>query len=221
MNKIISIDEAFKYITEDKKFLIGGFLGLGGPNLLIDEMIKRGMKDLNIVTADTSFSNYRIGKLFANKMVKKLQVTHIGTNECTVAQTINKEMDVEFVAQGTFIRRIRCGGSGIGGFLTKVGLGTLMEEGKEKITVDGEEYLLEKPIRGDVTIIGAHTVDKAGNVLLKGAEKNYNVAMAMASDIVIVEATNIVECGEIPPESIHIPFIYVDYIVQGEKEDGQ
>jgi len=221
MNKIISIDEAFEYITEDKKFLIGGFLGLGGPNLIIDEMIKRNMKNLNIATADTSFPDYRIGKLFANKMVKKLQVTHIGTNECTVAQTINKEMDVEFVAQGTFIRRIRCGGSGIGGFLTKVGIGTLMEEGKEKITVDGEDYLLEKPIRGDVTIIGAHTVDKAGNVMLKGAEKNYNIAMAMAGDIVIVEATNIVECGEIPQESIHIPFIYVDYIVQGESDNGQ
>lgn len=220
MNKIISIDKAFDYITEDKKLLIGGFLGLGGPNLIIDEMINRNMKNLNIVTADTSFSNYRTGKLFANKMCKKLLVTHIGTNECTVQQVINKEIDVEFCAQGTFIRRIRCGGSGIGGFLTKVGLGTLMEDGKEKITVDGEEYLLEKPIRGDVTIIGAHTVDKAGNVMLKGVEKNYNVAMAMASDVVIVEAETIVECGEIPVESIHIPFIYVDYIVQGERANG-
>lgn len=220
MNKVITMDDAFKYITPDKKFLIGGFLGLGGPNLIIDEMIKRKMKNLYIATADTSFSDSRIGKLFANKMVKKLQVTHIGTNECTVSQVINKEIDVEFIAQGTFIRRIRCGGSGIGGFLTKVGLGTLMEEGKEKIIVDGEEYLLEKPIRGDISIIGAHTVDKAGNVMLKGAEKNYNIAMAMASDIVIVEAENIVECGEIPVESIHIPFIYTDYIVQGEKENG-
>ena len=221
MNKVITMDEAFKYITPDKKFLIGGFLGLGGPNLIIEEMIKKSMHDLHIVTADTAFSNKGIGKLIANKMCSKLQVTHIGTNECTVSQVINNEIDVEFVAQGTFIRRIRCGGSGIGGFLTKVGIGTLMEEGKEKIAVDGEEYLLEKPIRGDVTIIGAHTVDKAGNVLLKGAEKNYNIAMAMASDVVIVEATNIVECGEIDMESIHIPFIYVDYIVQGEQENGQ
>lgn len=220
MNKIISMDEAFKYITADKKLMIGGFLGLGGPNLIIDEMIKRKMQNLHIITADAGFSDYRIGKLFANKMCKKLQVTYIGTNKYAINQVINEEIDAEFIAQGTFIRRIRCGGSGIGGFLTKVGLGTDIEKNKEKITVDGEEYLLEKPIRGDVTIIGAHTVDKAGNVMLKGGEKNYNVAMAMASDIVIVEASNIVECGEIDTESIHIPFIYVDYIVQGEKKNG-
>lgn len=220
MNKIIDMNQVMQYITEDKKLMIGGFLGLGGPNLIIDEMIKRETKNLHVITADTSFSNKGIGKLFAGNMVSKLMVTHIGTNECTVKHVLSGDIETEFVAQGTFIRRIRCGGSGIGGFLTKVGLGTLMEEGKEKITVDGEEYLLEKPIRGDVTIIGAHTVDKAGNVMLKGGEKNYNIAMAMASDVVIVEAQNIVECGEIDIESIHIPFIYVDYIVQGEKNNG-
>ncbi|MBQ9624704.1 MAG: 3-oxoacid CoA-transferase subunit A [Clostridia bacterium] len=220
MNKTITMDEAFNYITADKKLMIGGFLGLGGPNTIIDEMLKRGLTDLDIVAADTAFSGVGIGRLFAEKRCKKLLVTHIGTNECTVKQAINKEIDIEFAAQGTFIRRIRCGGSGIGGFLTKVGMGSLMEEGKEIITVDGEQYLLEKPIRADITILGAHTVDKAGNVYLKGCEKNYNVAMAMASDIVIVEAENIVECGEIDKESIHIPFVYIDYIVQGAK-NGQ
>lgn len=220
MKKVIDIDEAFKYITEDKSLMMGGFLGLGGPNIIVDEMIRRKMSNLHIITADTAYANKGIGKLFANKMVKKLTVTHIGTNISTCQQVINGEIDVEFVAQGTFIRRVRCGGSGIGGFLTKVGLGTAMEDGKEKITVDGQEYLLEKPIHGEVTIIGAHTVDKAGNVMLKGAQKNYNIAMAMASDIVIVEAENIVECGEIEMESIHIPFIYVDYIVQGESFNG-
>jgi acetate CoA/acetoacetate CoA-transferase alpha subunit len=152
--------------------------------------------------------------LIANKQVKKVIASHIGTNPSTIEQYNNKEIEIEFNPQGTLVERIRCAGAGLGGVLTPIGIGTVVEENKTKINVDGRDYLLEKPLRADVALLGANVSDKIGNLLYKGSSQNFNPIMATAADIVIAEAEEIVEIGEIAPESVRTQSIFVDYIVK-------
>lgn len=212
MSKRITINEAVDMIKDGSTIMVGGFLGSGSANQIIDAMVKAGKKDLTIICNDTSFVEFGSGELVANNCVKKVIASHIGTNPVTGQKMMSGEMEVQLIPQGTLAEQIRCGGAGIGGFLTTTGLGTICEEGKQKVTVDGKEYLLEKPIRADVALIGASMCDKFGNLVYKGTSQNFNPLMATAADLVIAEVREEVE--KIEPENVKTPYLFVDYIVK-------
>lgn len=212
-NKLISSVDAAAKVKDGMTVMIGGFLGHGTPESIIDELVKSGVKDLTLIVNDSGFPDKGCGKLVSNNQVKKLIVSHIGTNPDSGRKMNNGEMEIEFSPQGTLAERVRCGGSGLGGVLTPVGLGTVIEEDKQTVTVDGKDYLLEKPLRADIALISAHHGDTWGNLIYKGTEQNFNPLMAMAADTVIAEIKEMDEVGTLPPESIHTPHIFVDYIV--------
>jgi len=193
--------------------MIGGFLSVGTANNIVDRVVESGVKNLTIICNDTAFADKGLGKLIANKQVDKVITSHIGTNSATIEQMNNGEIQVEFSPQGTLAERVRSGGYGLGGVLTPTGLGTMVAEGKEIITVDGKEFLLEKPLRADVALIGASKSDAMGNLIYKGTTQNFNPLMAAAADLVIVEAQEMVDAGVLRPEEIKTPSIFVDFIV--------
>ena len=215
LNKVISVEEAVSMIHDGMTIMIGGFLGCKNPFTLVDGLVEKGVKDITLIANDTSFPEIGIGKLIVNKQIKKLIASHIGTNKETGNQMNSGELEVELVPQGTLAERIRAAGAGLGGILTRTGLGTVVAEGKDIITVDGEEYLLEKPLRADIALIVGAKVDKKGNVRYAKATRNFNTIMATAADVVIVEADEIVEVGEIDPDDVMTPGIFVKYIVGG------
>jgi acetate CoA/acetoacetate CoA-transferase alpha subunit len=218
MDKIKPLKEAIELIKPGMTVMIGGFLGVGTPEKLIDALVERGVKDLIVIGNDTAFPDKGIGKLVVGRHVKKVIVSHIGTNPETGRQMNAGELDVELVPQGTLAERIRCAGAGLGGFLTPTGLGTVVEEGKQKMEIDGQEYLLELPLKADVALIKGHRVDKKGNVYYRKTARNFNPIMATAADKVIVEAEKIVEVGEIDPNDVMTPGLFVDIIVSGRDE---
>lgn len=213
MNKIISINEAVSKVKDEMTLMIGGFMSVGTANNMVDQLVEAGVKNLTIICNDTAFADKGLGKLIANKQVKKVITSHIGTNPATIEQMNNSEIEVEFSPQGTLAERVRSGGAGLGGVLTPTGLGTIIADGKEVVKVDGKEYLLEKPLRADIALIGASISDKEGNLIYKGTTQNFNPLMATAADLVIAEAEKMVEVGEISPEQVRTPSIFVDYIV--------
>lgn len=213
MSKRISAQEAVSQIKNGMTVMIGGFLGNGSPAKIIEAITKSDLKDLTIICNDTAFPDKGLGTLIVNKQVKKVITSHIGTNPSTIEQYNAKEIEVEFVPQGTLAERVRCGGAGLGGVLTPTGIGTVVEEGKQKIPVNGKDYLLELALRADVAIIGASIADEKGNLFYKGTTQNFNPLMAMAADLVIADVDEIVTVGEIPMESVHTPAIFVDYLV--------
>lgn len=217
MNKVITLNQAMDYIQDGMTVMIGGFMGVGTPEHIIDAMVEKGLKDLTIIANDTAFPDKGIGKLIVNKSVKKVIASHIGLNPETGKQMNNKEIEVSLVPQGTLAEQIRCGGAGIGGFLTETGIGTMVEEGKEKIKVGDKTYLLELPLRADVAIIGGSIVDKKGNIYYCGSTRNFNPIIATAADIVIAGAEKIVEVGQIEPDHVMTPGIFVDYIVEEDQ----
>jgi len=217
MNKVKSIDEVMEYIKDGMTIMIGGFMGVWTPEIFIDEIVKSGIRDLTIIANDTGYPDRGIGKLVMNKQVRKIIASHIGLNPETGRQMNNKEIIVELVPQGTLIEQIRCGGAGIGGFLTETGIGTIVEEGKQKIKIGLKEYLLELPLRADIALIRGSIVDKQGNVFYNGATRNFNPLIATAADLVFVGAEKIVDTGELDPSHVMTPSIFVDYIVGGEK----
>lgn len=217
MEKIITLDEAVAKIHDGMTVMIGGFLGTGAPDLLVDKIIEKGLRNLTVVANDTSFPDKNIGKLVVEKNVSKVIISHIGTNPETGRQMNAGELDVVLVPQGTLAEQVRAAGAGLGGVLTPTGLGTIVEEGKEKVVVDGKTFILEKPIKADVSIIRASKVDTKGNCVFDKAARNFNPLMAMAADVVIVEADEIVEVGSIDPNYVMTPHIFVDYIVKGAK----
>lgn len=217
MNKIVTVNEAISHIKDGMTVMIGGFLGCGTPHKLVDALVESGVKDLTLICNDTGFVDVGSGKLVVNKQIKKLYASHIGTNKETGRQMTEGEMDVTLIPQGTLAERIRSAGAGLGGFLTPTGVGTVIEEGKEKIVIDGKEYLLELPLKADVALILGHKVDKKGNIVYRGATRNFNTLMATAADLVIVEAENLVEVGEIDQNDVVTPGLFVDYIVGGDK----
>jgi acetate CoA/acetoacetate CoA-transferase alpha subunit len=214
MNKIISMEEAILKVEDGMTIMIGGFMAAGTPISIMKELVKKGVKDLTVICNDTGFFDKGIGLLISNKQVKKVIASHIGTNTATIEQLNNKEIEVEFVPQGTLAERIRCGGAGLGGILTPTGLGTVVEKGKQIIVVDGKEFLLETALRADLALIGASIADEAGNLYYKGTTQNFNPMMATAADVVIVEAQEIVKTGEIPMENVHTQALFVDFIVK-------
>lgn len=215
MKKLISVEEAAEMIHDGMTIMVGGFLGCKNPFKIVDAMIDKGVKDITLIANDTAFPEVGIGKLIVNKQVKRLITSHIGTNKETGNQMNAGELDVELVPQGTLAERIRAGGAGLGGVLTPTGLGTVVEKGKEVIEVDGKKYLLEKPLKADIALIVGAKVDKKGNIQYNKATRNFNPLMATAADMVIVEADEVVEIGEIDQDRVVTPGIFVDYIVGG------
>ncbi|MCL2201241.1 MAG: CoA transferase subunit A [Oscillospiraceae bacterium] len=213
-NKIKTVAEAMEVIKDGQTIMISGFTFAGTPEKLIDGMVEKGVKDLTLITNDTGTAEFGIGKLIVNKMAKKLSCSHVGLNKETGRQMTAGELDVTLIPQGTIVERIRAGGSGLGGFLTPTGVGTIVEEGKEKINVDGKDYILEKPLRAEIALIKAWKADKMGNLTYRRAARNFNPVMATAADFVIVEVEEIVEIGELDPEIIFTPGIMVDMIVK-------
>ncbi len=210
--KRITLLDAVSKIKDGMTVMVGGFLGVGAPIQIVDALAESGVKDLTIICNDTSFPDKSIGKLIVNKQVKKVIVSHIGTNPATIEQMNLGEIEVEFSPQGTLAERVRAKGAGLGGVLTPTGLGTIIAEGKPIIIVDGKEFLLEKPIGADVALVGASIADEFGNLIFKGTSKNFNPLIAMAADLVIVEAENVVKIGELSPDTVHTPGIFVNFI---------
>lgn len=217
MDKIISIKDAVSKVEDGMTIMVGGFLANGTPEALIDALVEKGVKNLTLICNDTGFVDKGIGKMVVNHQFKKIIASHVGTNKETANQMNSGETIVDLVPQGTLAERVRCGGTGLGGVLTPTGIGTEIEEGKQKITVDGQDYLLETPLHADVALLFASTVDKKGNMIFNKSMKNFNPMMAMAADTVIVQAGNIVEIGEINPDHVMTSGIFVDYIVGGDK----
>lgn len=215
MSKVTTIEKVMKEVHDGMTLMIGGFLAVGTPEMFVDALVAKGTKDITVVANDTAFSDKGIGKLVVNRQLKKVIVSHIGTNPETGRQMNAGELEIELVPQGTLAERIRAGGAGLGGILTPTGLGTIIAEGKAVINVDGQEFLLEKPLKADVALIKAHTADTAGNLIFHRSARNFNPLMAMAAKVVIVEAENIVETGQIDPDQVITPGILVDWVVQG------
>jgi len=218
MNKEISKAQALAHIKSGMTIMSNGFMGVKSPESIIDGLIEANVTDLTLISTDTAIPGKASGKLISARRVKKLYASHIGLNPETGAQMNAGELDVELVPQGTLAERIRCGGAGIGGFLTPTGIGTEVEAGKQKMTVNGKDYLLELPLRADVAILKGSVCDRAGNVFYRGTTKNFSLVMAMAADFVIVEADEIVEIGELSPEVIMTPGIFVHAVVQSDAQ---
>ncbi|WP_082686982.1 acetate CoA-transferase subunit alpha [Bacillus sp. FJAT-27445] len=216
MNKVISKEEAASLFRDGMTVMAGGFMGVGTPQDLVEVMLEKNIKNITLIANDTAFIETGVGPLIVNHHVKKVIASHIGTNPETGRQMIAGEMEVELVPQGTLAERVRAGGSGLGGVLTPTGIGTVVEDGKQKITVDGREFLLEKPLRAEVAILKAYKADKAGNLVYHRSARNFNPLMALAADVVIAQVEKVVEVGEIDPDEVMTPGILVDKIlVQG------
>ncbi len=215
MVQIISSAEAANIVKNEATVMIGGFLACGTPETLVDELVKNKVAKLTVIGNDTGFVDRGIGKLVVNRQCEKVIVSHIGTNKETGNQMNAGELKVDLVPQGSLAEKIRAGGFGLGGVLTPTGVGTPIEEGKQKITVDGRAYLLETPLKADVALIKAWKADKAGNLVYRRSAQNFNPLMATAAEVVIVEAEQIVEAGEIDPDEVMTPGAFIDYLVLG------
>ena len=212
--KLVSMEEAISHIKDGMTIHVGGFLACGTPESIVTALVEKGVKDLTIVCNDTAFVDKGVGRLVVNNQVKKVIASHIGTNPETGRKMQAGEMEVELVPQGTLAERVRAAGYGLGGILTPTGVGTIVQQGKQVINVDGKDYLLEKPIKADVALILGTTVDEMGNVICAKTTKNFNPLMATAADLVIVEAAEIVPFGSLDPDNLDISRIFVNYIVK-------
>ncbi len=212
MKRIVGVKEAISLIKDGSTVMIGGFLGCGAPDVLVDELVAQNIKNLTLIVNDTSFPDKDKGKLVVNKQVKKVITTHIGTNPESGKQMNAGELDVELVPMGTFVERIRAKGAGLGGVLTPTGVGTLVEENKQTMEIDGKKFIFEKPLGAEFALIYGTKVDRFGNVAFYGTTRNFNTTMATAADTVIIQADEIVDC--LDPCEIVIPGLFIDYIVE-------
>ena len=214
MKPILTPEKAVENIKDGVSLMVSGFMGCGNAFTLIDALVKKGSKDLTLITSDTSFPEVGVGRLICRNRVKELYASHIGTNPVSGQKMNSGEMKVTLVPQGTFNERIRAKGAGLGGVLTPTGINTEVEKGKQKLAIEGKEYLLELPLGADFAFVKAEVCDKYGNCFLPMATKNSAISMAMAADHVIVEADTIVEAGELDPEKVTIPGVFVSIIVK-------
>lgn len=221
MHKAIGLAAAIEKIRDGASLMIGGFMGVGSPHRLIGELVRQGRKNLTVITNDTARPGFGIGRLIDARAVKRLVVTHIGTNPETQRQMIEGEIEVELCPQGTLAERIRAAGYGLGGVLTPTGVGTTIAEKKREIEVDGTTYLLELPISADFALLAAHRADYYGNLDYALTARNFNPVMAMAGATVIAEAAELVPVGVIPPDEVVTPAVLVDHLVEREKVNGR
>jgi acetate CoA/acetoacetate CoA-transferase alpha subunit len=213
LHKTATIEEISGLLHDGMTVMIGGFLGVGTPMTLVQVLLDKKVTDITLIANDTAMVDTGVGPLVVNKQLKRAIVSHIGTNPETGKQLMTGELQVELVPQGTLAERIRAGGSGLGGILTPTGVGTVVEEGKQKLEINGREYLLELPLRADVALLKAHKADKAGNLVYRKSSRNFNPIMALAADLVIAEVEELVEVGQIDPDEVMTPGILVDKII--------
>jgi acetate CoA/acetoacetate CoA-transferase alpha subunit len=214
--KTISLKDAVALIPDAASLMIGGFMGVGTPERVVDELVRQGKRNLTVIANDTAMPGRGIGKLVSAGLIRRTIASHIGLNPETQQQMINGKMAVELVPQGTLIERIRAGGFGLGGILTPTGVGTVVEEGKQRLEVDGRSYLLETALRADFALIHAFLADYLGNLSYALTARNFNPVIAMAADTVVVTADHIVPVGVIAPDHVVTPAPVVDYLVANE-----
>jgi acetate CoA/acetoacetate CoA-transferase alpha subunit len=211
--RTLALADAVALIPNGASLMIGGFMGVGTPGRVVDELVRQGKKDLTVIANDTALPGIGIGKLITAGLVRNVIASHIGLNPETQKKMIAGEIQVELVPQGTLIERIRAGGFGLGGILTATGVGTVVEEGKQKVQVSGKDYLVEAALHADFALVNAFLADYLGNLSYALTARNFNPVMAMAADTVIVEADNIVPVGLIAPDHVVTPAPLVDYLI--------
>ena len=220
ISKVVSKEEAIAKFHDGQTIMFGDWHGEHSAEELITGMLEKGVKDISAIAVSGGMPDQGLGRLIHEKLVKDLITTHIGLNPEARDQMFAGELNVEFVPQGTFAERIRCGGAGLGGCLTPTGVGTDIEKGKQKLTIDGKEYLLELPLHADVALIKAWKADTIGNIAFRYTGRATNSYMAFAADIVIVDVEELVEVGELGPDDIDVPAPIIDmvYVRTGEKK---
>lgn len=211
--KTISLQEAAALIPNGASLMIGGFMGVGSPERIIDELIRQDKRELTVIANDTAMPGVGIGKLVRAGLLRKAIVSHIGLNPETQQQMIAGKIEVELVPQGTLIERIRCAGFGLGAILTPTGVGTVVAQGKRTLDVGGKEYLLETALSADFALVQAMMADYLGNLSYALTARNFNPVIAMAAETVIVTANHIVPVGVITPDQVVTPAPVVDYLI--------
>ena len=209
----ILLDRAVEMIPHGASLMVGGFMGVGTPDRVIDEIVRQGKRNLTVIANDTAKPGVGIGKLVRAKALRKVIVSHIGLNPETQQLMMSGQLNVELVPQGTLIERIRAGGCGLGGVLTSTGLGTIVEENKQRVEVDGKSYLVETALRADFALVHAFLADYIGNLSYALTARNFNPVIAMAVTTVIANADHIVPVGVIAPDHVITPAPVVDYLI--------
>lgn len=215
-DKLWTIEDFKKEIKDDMTIMVGGFAGCGTPEILVDAIVETGVKNLTIISNDSTYPGRGVSKLIASNQVRKLVASHIGLNPETAQKMFSGEVEVQLVPMGSLVEMIRAGGAGLGGVLTPTGIGTEVENGKQKIMINDMEYLLELPLKAELAILRGSVVDKVGNVVYHGTTRTFNQVMATAAEKVVVAAEKIVETGEIDPNDVMTSGIFIDYVIGGE-----
>ncbi|MBJ9953050.1 MULTISPECIES: CoA transferase subunit A [unclassified Acinetobacter] len=215
MNKVVaSAHEALADVVANNQiFAVGGFGLCGIPEALIDALKETGVTGLTCISNNAGVDDFGLGKLLQTKQIKKMISSYVGENKEFERQYLNGELEVELTPQGTLAEKLRAGGAGIPAFFTQTGVGTLVAEGKETRNFSGKDYILEHALVADIALVKAYKADKAGNLIFRKTARNFNPECAMAGKLTIVEVEEIVEIGELEPDSIHLPGIYVNRIV--------
>ena len=208
--RTLSLERSVALIPNGASLMVGGFMAVGTPERIMDEIVRQQKHDLTVIANDTAMPGRGLGKLVQAKLLRKVIASHIGLNPETQRQMMAGELEVELIPQGTLIERIRAGGHGLGGILTQTGIGTSVENGKQRIEVNGKPYLLEPAIRADFALVQAFIADYLGNLSYALTARNFNPIIAMAADTVIASAENIVPIGVIPPDHVVTPAPIVD-----------
>jgi acetate CoA/acetoacetate CoA-transferase alpha subunit len=211
--RTLSLEQAVALIPDGASLMIGGFMAVGTPERVVDEIVRQKKRDLTVIANDTAMPGKGIGKLVSARLLRKVIASHIGLNPQTQRQMLAGDMEVELVPQGTLIERIRAGGYGLGGILTQTGVGTVVEEGKRRIEVNGKTYLLEVALRADFALVHCFLADYQGNLGYALTARNFNPVIAMAADTVIASAEHIVPVGVLSPDQVVTPAPVVDYLI--------
>lgn len=220
MGKTTRLSEAVEAIPDETTLMIGGFMGVGTPPRLIGELVRQRKSGLTVIANNTARPGVGIGQLITARLVRRLVTSHIGTNPETQQQMLAGEIDVELVPQGTLAERIRAGDHGLGGVLTPTGIGTIVEQGKQTLEIEGRRFLLELPLRADYALLSARQADHIGNLTYALTARNFNPLMAMAARVVIAESREIVPVGVIPPDAVMTPAVLVDQLIARELAHG-
>jgi len=220
MSKTCTVAEGVAAIPKGATLMVGGFMGVGSPHRLIDELVRQAKGELTIIANDSARPGVGIGKLIGARLVRRLVTSHIGTNPETQRQMLASEVEVELVPQGTLAERIRAGGHGLGGVLTPTGVGTVVQEGKQTLTINDRLFIVELPLRADFALVNAWRADHIGNLSYAMTARNFNPLMAMAGDVVLAEAREIVPVGVIPPDEVMTPAVLVDRLIGRSRNDG-
>jgi 3-oxoacid CoA-transferase subunit A len=216
MNKVLdSADEAVARIFDGATIMCGGFGVCGNPENLLLALHRRGTRNLTVISNNAGIDDFGLGRLLKARQIRKMIASYVGENREFERQFLAGELDVDLVPQGTFSERIRAGGAGIGGFFTPTGYNTVVAEGKETRIIDGRPYVLEMPLRADFALVRAHRGDRLGNLVYRKTARNFNPMMATAAEWTIAEVEHLVEPGEIPPDAVHTPGIFVRHILRG------